>query len=49
MIKKITKKKQVVYITAYDPIAKKRVVYVIKDKWAVSLVTKHKFKYNGEK
>ncbi len=33
------------YITAYDPIIKRRVVYVVIDGWAISLVTGHKFWY----
>lgn len=33
------------YIYAYDPIIKKRVVHVVINGWAISLVTGHKFRY----
>jgi len=35
------------YITAYDPIIGKRVVHIVEDGWAISLVTGHRFKYRG--
>lgn len=34
------------YITAFDPILGKRVVHVVVNGYAVSLVTRHKFKYH---
>ncbi len=33
------------YIYAFDPLIKRRVVHVVLNGWAVSLVTGHKFKY----
>jgi hypothetical protein len=33
------------YIYAYDPKIGKRVVHVVKNGWAVSLVTGNKFRY----
>jgi len=36
-------KPQLIY--AYDPIVRKRVVHVVKDGWAISVVSGHKFKY----
>jgi len=33
------------YISAIDPIIKERVLFIIKDGWAISLITSHKFKY----
>jgi len=44
MTKKDTKKEK--YLYAYDPIVRRRVVYVVINGWAISLLTKHKFKYN---
>jgi len=35
------------YITAYDPIIKKRVVHIVEGGWAISLVTGHRFRYRG--
>ena len=35
------------YIYAFDPIIKKRVVHVVKNGYAISLVTGHKFRYKG--
>jgi hypothetical protein len=35
------------YIYAYDPIIKRRVVHVVKNEWAISLVTGHQFRYKG--
>jgi len=35
------------YIYAYDPIIKKRVVHIVKNGWAISLVTGNKFRYRG--
>lgn len=37
------------YIFAYDPIIKKRVPHLVINGWAVSLVTKHKFRYSPSK
>jgi len=37
------------YITAIDPIIKKRVLFIVKDGWAISLITGHRFKYQAEK
>jgi len=37
------------YISAIDPIIKKRVLFLLKDGWAISLITGHKFKYEVEK
>jgi len=33
------------YISAIDPIIKERVLFLLKDGWAISLITGHKFKY----
>ncbi|MDA8054123.1 MAG: hypothetical protein M0Z77_00555 [Thermoplasmatales archaeon] len=44
MVKRRSKEK---YITAYDPIIKKRVVHKVINGWAISLVTGHKFRYEG--
>lgn len=41
------KSKSVKYIYAFDPVIKKRVVHVVKNGYAISLVTRHKFKYSG--
>jgi len=37
------------YISAIDPIIKKRVLFVVIDGWAISMITGHKFKYEGKK
>jgi len=37
------------YISAIDPIINKRVLFIVKDGWAISLITDHKFKYEVEK
>jgi len=39
------KKKAEEYIYAYDPVIRRRVVHVIINDYAVSLITGHKFKY----
>lgn len=36
---------QIKYIYAYDPKIKRRVVHIIRNGTAISLVTKNKFKY----
>ena len=36
------------FIYAMDPYLKRRVVYVVKDGWAISLISGHKFKYGGK-
>jgi len=41
----VRKKKVKEYIYAYDPIINRRVVHVVIDGLAISLVTGHKFKY----
>ena len=41
----IKKRKIEGYIYAFDPIIKRRVVHVIIDGWAISLVTGNKFRY----
>jgi hypothetical protein len=33
------------YITAYDPSIRKRVLFIVKNDWAISVVTGYKFKY----
>jgi len=33
------------YISAIDPIINKRVLFIVVDGWAISLITGHKFKY----
>ncbi len=43
MANKKNKKRQ--YIYAYDPTIKKRVVHVVVNNKAISLVTGHKFQY----
>jgi hypothetical protein len=40
------KKKENVYIYAYDPKIKARVIHVCKGSYAISIVTSHAFKYN---
>ena len=45
----MAKKKIQGYIYAYDPIIQRRVVHVVVDGWAISLVTGHKFKYRKGK
>jgi len=37
------------YISAIDPIIRKRVLFVLIVGWAISLITSYKFKYEGEK
>jgi hypothetical protein len=37
------------YITAFDPIIKERVLFILKDGWAISLITGHKFRYEVKK
>lgn len=37
------------YITAYDPVIKKRVLFKLKNGWAISVITGHKFKYTPTK
>lgn len=46
-VKKSVKKKVVPikYITAYDPIIKKRVLHVVENGFAISTITGNKFKY----
>ncbi|MHB1811398.1 MAG: hypothetical protein ACYCPR_03165 [Thermoplasmataceae archaeon] len=36
------------YITAFDPIIKKRVLFIVKNGWAISVITGHKFRYRGK-
>ena len=36
------------YIYAYDPLIRKRVVYVIRGEIAISMVTGYQFKYKPE-
>ena len=43
------KMKELEYIYAYDSKIKRRVVHVIKDGIAISLITKNKFKYSPKK
>lgn len=45
--KKIGKISAPKYITAYDPLIKRRVVFIVKNGWAISLVTGHKFWYGN--
>ena len=33
------------YITAYDPSIRKRVLFIVRNGWAVSVITGYKFKY----
>jgi len=35
------------YVYAYDPILKRRCVHLVKNGWAISLVTGHRFRYRG--
>ena len=35
------------YICAYDPTIKRRVIHIVINEWAISLVTRHKFRYGG--
>lgn len=35
------------YIYAYDPTIGKRVPFIVKDGYAVSMVSGHRFPYNG--
>jgi hypothetical protein len=37
------------YITAYDPTIKKRVLFIVKNGWAVSVISGYKFKYTPGK
>lgn len=37
------------YITAYDPTIRKRVLFVVKGDWAVSVITGYKFKYDPKR
>jgi len=43
------KKDERKYVYAYDPIIKRRVVYVVIGEWAISLATGHKFKLPKDK
>jgi hypothetical protein len=36
------------YIYAYDKILKRRIVFVVKNDYAISLVTGFKFRYGGK-
>lgn len=35
------------YITAYDPIIKRRVLHILRDGYAISVITGNKFKYRS--
>jgi len=35
------------YITAFDPVIRERVLSIVKDGWAILVITGHKFKYKG--
>jgi len=35
------------YIYAYDPIIKRRVIHIVINGWATSMVTGNKFRYDG--
>jgi hypothetical protein len=37
------------YITAFDPKLRKRVLFIVKNGWAVSVITGYKFKYEPKK
>jgi len=37
------------YISAIDPIIRKRVLFVLIDGWAVSMISGYRFKYQAEK
>jgi len=39
--------KKTKYITAFDRIIKKRVLFIVKNGWAISVITGYKFKYKG--
>lgn len=43
--KKNAKLKPVMYITAYDPVIKKRVLHIVENGFAISTITGNKFKY----
>ena len=36
-------------ISAIDPIINKRVLFIVKDGWGISLITGHKFEYEVKK
>lgn len=36
------------YITAFDPTIKKRVLFIVKNGWAISVITGYKFRYKGK-
>ena len=36
------------YITAFDPTIKKRVLFIVKNGWAISVITGYKFRYRGK-
>jgi hypothetical protein len=36
------------YITAFDPTIKKRVLFMVKNGWAISVITGYKFRYKGK-
>lgn len=38
-----------IYITAYDPTIRKRVLFIVKNGWAVSVITGYKFKYEPKR
>ncbi|MFH0752447.1 MAG: hypothetical protein V1914_02505 [archaeon] len=46
-MKKEEKMKERLYIYAYDPKINRRVVHVVKDGMAISLITKSKFRYSN--
>jgi len=37
------------YISAIDPIIRRRVLFIVINGWAISLITGHRFKYQPEK
>ena len=37
------------YISAYDPSLKRRVLFLVKDNWAISVISGYKFKYDKKK
>ena len=37
------------YISAYDPLLKRRVLFLVRNDWAVSVISGYKFKYDRKK
>lgn len=37
------------YISAYDPSLRRRVLFLVRNDWAISVISGYKFKYDREK